>query len=66
MLLLVRNPLAEWPTPYVFKTPESLPRGTRLVLTTHAGEAPAAPSEQTLIVSLTKGASIVAPRTTSP
>ena len=56
VLLLVRNPLPEWPTPYVFQTPASLPRGTRLVLTAHVGEAPAALTGLTMTASLTKAA----------
>ncbi len=42
ILLLAMDPAADWPTPYVFATPVSLPRGTRLSLVVYYGETGAA------------------------
>jgi len=40
VLLLVKEPALEWPTPYIFKTPLALGRGTTLVVTGHlSGQA---------------------------
>lgn len=43
VLLLVKDPAPEWPTPYILKTPLALGRGTTLVVTGHlTGQAPEA------------------------
>ena len=46
VLLLVERPSADWPTPYVFKSPVRLPRGTelRFALETDAPSTCAGPS----------------------
>jgi hypothetical protein len=36
VLLLVRNAMPEWPTPYVFEQPITLPRDTQLTVTAYA------------------------------
>ena len=45
ILLLATDVAVEWPTPYVFATPVSLPRGTRLSLVVYYGDAGAAAPE---------------------
>lgn len=41
VLLLVKDPAPEWPTPYLLKTPLALGRGTTLVVTGHiSGQVP--------------------------
>jgi hypothetical protein len=39
VLLLVRDPLPEWPTAYLLKEPVSLPGGTEIVLTDHVDQS---------------------------
>jgi hypothetical protein len=44
ILLLMKNPAIEWPTPYIMKTPRLLRRGTEVLVVAHrraaAGDAP--------------------------
>jgi hypothetical protein len=49
VLLLVERPSADWPTPYVFKSPVRLPRGTELRLAVEA-DAPS-PVPARLVIS---------------
>lgn len=53
VLLLVRNALADWPTPYILKRPLRLPKGAELRVTYYYSSAPAAPpsSAPALVVS---------------
>jgi hypothetical protein len=55
VLLLVRDALPEWPTPYVFKNPVSLPEGTELALTGYVDSTDGAtlPAELRTVISLT-------------
>lgn len=55
-LLLVRDVLPEWPTPYILKTPLRFPAGTQLSVTYHVeGAAGTAPGQINLRVSAVSG-----------
>lgn len=58
VLLLVREPLAEWPTPYILATPVTLQTGTELVVAYRYGSAPGTvpPSSLPITVSLSASA----------
>jgi hypothetical protein len=50
VLLALRNQGFDWPTPYVFKSPVSLPKGTRLTVVAKGGARRLPPSGHKVIV----------------
>ena len=44
VLLLVERPFADWPTPYLLKTPVRLTRGTELRFALETGAGPSVPA----------------------
>jgi hypothetical protein len=50
ILLVRRSQGFDWPTPYVFKTPIVLPKGTRLTVVAKMGEGRVAPDQYKVIV----------------
>jgi hypothetical protein len=64
VLLLVRDPLSDWPTPYILKDGIALPAGTQLVLTDYVDTTPTAtPQALRTVVSLMTGGNGVASAT---
>lgn len=55
ILLVVRNQGLDWPTPYVFKTPVWLPKGTRLVVTAKSGRPGPASGRSRVTIMATEG-----------
>jgi hypothetical protein len=52
ILLFVKDPVIDWPTPYIFKDPVFLPAGTRLsAIAAYANDMPPQPPGVRLTVS---------------
>ena len=51
ILLLVKNPAIEWPTPYIMKTPRLLRRGTEVSVVVQTRDGTRASSSMRLVMS---------------
>lgn len=57
ILLFARDIPAEWPTPYIFDRPVSLPKGTQLSITEYYRDGSPTPSTPTVVFSVVTGPS---------
>jgi Cu/Ag efflux protein CusF len=67
VLLFAKDIPLPWPTPYVFRNPVALPRGTELTVVAHAAnDAPAGSDSLRMIVSAYTGAALPVDQPTAP